>query len=444
MKVGILGAGLAGLSTALFLQESKKIQEIHIFEKERESGGLCRSFIHDGRHVDIGPHIIFSKNRETLEFMRGLLGENQVKLRRSNQIIYQGKFVQYPFENDLSKLSECDRQKCVDSFLNNPYSSYESQNMLQFFLKTFGEGITNLYLRPYNEKIWKFDPSYMNTTMVERIPQPPAEDILKSAAGETIDGYLHQLYFYYPREGGMASLIKGIENKLEEKVILHKENSITDVEKKNNCWKITTDKMQWKSDMLISCIPVNELIKVYHPIKKEIESTGKNLKYNHIMLGVVTVSVDRAGNNYAFMIPDKDVIFHRLSKLDFLGCNYGRKNTATYMMEVTYRRESDFSSWDEERLKSKFIEGLKKINFIENEEEIIEMTFRCFPYAYVIYDLDHSNNMKQIRNYFEQEEVVLNGRFGNFEYWNMDRVIEESRKVSNEIVARLNEQEAII
>ncbi|MCI9590096.1 MAG: NAD(P)-binding protein [Lachnospiraceae bacterium] len=441
MKVGILGAGLAGLSAALFLQESKEIQEIHIFEKEKETGGLCRSFIHDGRYVDIGPHIFFSKNKEVLDFMRELLGENQVKLRRSNQIIYKGKFVQYPFENDLSKLPEYDRQKCVDSFLNNPYKTYESQNMLQFFLKTFGEGITNLYLRPYNEKIWKFDPSYMNTTMVERIPQPPDEDILKSAAGETIDGYLHQLYFYYPQEGGTASLIKGIENRLKEKVIIHKENSVVDVEKKHNYWKITTNKIQCESDLLISCIPVNELIKVYHPAKSEIKNAGASLKFNHLILGVATVSVDRAGNNYAFMIPDKDIIFHRLSKLDFLGCNYGRMKTATYMMEVTYREESDFLKWNKDKLKSKFIEGLKKINFIENEDEVIEMTFHCFPYAYIIYDLEHSNNMKKIRSYFKQEEVVLNGRFGNFEYWNMDKVIEESKKISNEIITRLSKQD---
>ena len=53
--------------------------------------------------------------------------------------------------------------------------------MLQFFLVTFGEGITDLFLRPYNEKIWKFDPSMMDTQMVERIPKPPPEDIIRSA-----------------------------------------------------------------------------------------------------------------------------------------------------------------------------------------------------------------------------------------------------------------------
>lgn len=47
-------------------------------------------------------------------------------------------------------------------------------------------------------------------------------------------------------------------------------------------------------------------------------------------------------------------------------------------------------------------------------------------YAYVIYDLNHNRNMKCIRGYFKEHEIVLNGRFWNFEYGNMDWVIRES------------------
>jgi UDP-galactopyranose mutase len=38
--------------------------------------------------------------------------------------------------------------------------------------------------------------------------------------------------------------------------------------------------------------------------------------------------------------------------------------------------------------------------------------------------------MTAIRRYFNEQGVFLNGRFGNFEYWNMDKVIAESRKLA--------------
>ena len=71
--------------------------------------------------------------------------------------------------------------------------------MKDFFLKNFGEGIFNLYLGPYNNKIWKMNTSKLDTQMVERIPRPPDQDIINSAKGVVTEGYKHQLYFHYPK-----------------------------------------------------------------------------------------------------------------------------------------------------------------------------------------------------------------------------------------------------
>ena len=64
-----------------------------------------------------------------------------------------------------------EKEYCLQEFLNNPYENYIAENMQQFFLKTFGEGIIKTYLQPYNEKIWKYDPTFMDVQMVERIPK---------------------------------------------------------------------------------------------------------------------------------------------------------------------------------------------------------------------------------------------------------------------------------
>ena len=92
--------------------------------------------------------------------------------------------------------------------------------MKDFFLKNFGEGIFKLYLGPYNNKIWKMNPSKLDTQMVERIPRPPNEDIIKSAKGIITEGYKHQLYFHYPKRGGIESLFTAFKSKLNSKVII--------------------------------------------------------------------------------------------------------------------------------------------------------------------------------------------------------------------------------
>lgn len=425
MRQVILGGGLSAISSAYFLQERDDIDEILILEKEDAPGGLCRSIKKDGYTYDIGPHILFSKDKEMLSLMLEMLDEKN-DLRRSNQIIYKGRYVQYPFENDLSKLPKEDLDYCVTNFLHNPYENYRADNMLQFFLKTFGEGITNTYLRPYNEKIWKYDPSFMDTQMVDRIPKPTHEEIMRSASGETVDGYVHQLYFSYPSEGGIEAVVQGFLKKLNKKCRIECGQTITSLKKIGSKFEIISNGEAIEAGRVMSTIPVQELSKIY-AVPKEIQEHVENLRYNSIIIAFVKTKKDLSGDNFAFMNPEKDIIFHRISKMDFLGEKY-QSGSASYMVEVTYRRGDYTDSLSDEVLKEKIADGILKIGFAEQKEEVEFVNITRHQYAYVIYDLNHKDNMEHIREYFKDQGIVLNGRFGNFEYWNMDRVIRESKE----------------
>ena len=69
MKITIMGGGLSGISLAYFLQDNPSIDEITILEKDDSIGGLCRIITKDGYTYDIGPHILFSKDKEMLELI---------------------------------------------------------------------------------------------------------------------------------------------------------------------------------------------------------------------------------------------------------------------------------------------------------------------------------------------------------------------------------------
>ena len=435
MNYTILGGGLSAISLAYYLQEDKNIDEIHILEKDEVLGGICRTYVKDGIEYDVGPHIIFSKDKEILDLMNNLLSENNEKHRRSNRILHKKRFVQYPFENDLSKLPQEDIDYCVNGFLHNPYENYDAKNMLQFFLKTFGEGITNTYLRPYNEKIWKFDPSFMDTQMVERIPKPPKEDILRSANGETIDGYLHQLYFTYPKQGGTEALIKAFVSKLSDKVKIHTDNKVLKVKKQDEKFVVTTSEKEYLCDKVVSTMPANEFCHIYEDANKpqEILNIADNLRYNSIAICIVNVNKDYAGDNYAFMVADKNVKFHRISKLDFMGEHYHKDGTATYMAEITYRKNDLNDKASDEELTQKVIEGLETIGFIDSKDDVNFTDLKRFEYAYVIYDLKHRQNMDAIKEYFASQGIYLNGRFGSFEYLNMDAIIRQSKNLAQVI-----------
>lgn len=434
MKTIILGAGLSGLSTAYFLQDKKEIEQITILEKEDRPGGLCRSIRKDGYLYDIGPHILFSKDKEMLELMLSMLEEKN-DLRRSNQILYRGRYVQYPFENDLSKLPEKDLKYCINSFNHNPYENYEADNMIQFFLKTFGEGITNCYLRPYNEKIWKYDPAFMNTSMVDRIPKPTKEEIRRSAAGETVDGYVHQLYFSYPTHRGIESVPNAFLSRLKsEKCTVNTNSEVVSIHKENDLFQvITADGAMYAGEQLISTIPVQALTAAYKNSDEELQHCVDELRYNSIAICFVRTPYDHCGENFTFTIPDREVIFHRISKMDFLGAAYHKDNEATFMVEVTYRKNDRVDLMTDNELRNCISDGMVHIGFAEKADDVDVIDISRQQYAYVIYDLNHAENMEKIRAFYKKQGILLNGRFGNFEYWNMDRILRESFKLSESI-----------
>ena len=434
MKTVILGAGLSGLTTAYFLQQNKNYDNITLLEMEDRPGGLCRSIRKGDYLYDIGPHILFSKDKEMLNLMLDVLDEKN-DLKRSNKILYKQRQVQYPFENDLSKLPTEDLHYCINAFNHNPYESYEATNMIQFFLKTFGEGITNTYLRPYNEKIWKYDPAFMNTSMVDRIPKPTQEEIRRSAAGETVDGYVHQLYFSYPSHGGIEAVPNGFLKRLDPRKCRIQTNSeVCKITKDGQGYSVyTTDGSCYTADQVISTIPVQALTTSYEGATDEMKAWVSDLRYNSIAIAFVKTPYDLCGDNFAFMIPDKNVIFHRVSKMDFLGGAYHRGEEATYMIEVTYRENDKVDTLKEEEFRHQIMQGMVDIGFAKEIEDVTIVDISKYQYAYVIYDLNHTENMRKIREFYHKEGIVLNGRFGNFEYWNMDRILRESFELSKRI-----------
>lgn len=422
----ILGGGIAGLSLASFLDG-----HVIVLEREDTVGGLSRSYSLNKIAYDIGPHIIFSKNKEVLRLHTSMVPTNQ--LRRSNQIFYKGRFVKYPFENDLAALDDGDRDYCLQEFLRNPYEARSSTNMLQYFLTLFGEGITRLYLQPYNQKIWKYDPSFMDTQMVDRIPKPPKEDVIKSAHGIPTEGYQHQLYFHYPASGGFQSLV----NEYLRRAIAKGQRIETGVDvqaitKSGEEWEIKTSEGCVRGARLINCIPLQELFK-YLEAPTEIQDAVDRLLFNSIYIVVVQVKQDRIGDHFALYIPDESIIFHRLSKLNFLGSEYLLANGGTTLMaEVTFRPGSYLASRTPNEIVDKVIQDLVRLQFI-GIEDVFETSIRVEPYAYVIYDLDHRSNVDRILAYLNSIGISSAGRFAEFEYLNTDGVVERTLKLAREI-----------
>lgn len=414
----MLGGGVSGLSLVANLTKSAEV-----LEKDAICGGLCSSVVEDGFTFDAaGPHILFSKNKEVLDYMVGVLGDNVDKKRRENKIWFKGHLVKYPFENGLSDLPKEDCYECIRDYLKNPWTK-EPENLAEWSYATFGASISDKYFIPYNRKIWNYDPAKISLQWVSRIPKPPMEDVLKSAVGISTEGYLHQLYFYYPKVGGYQSLVKNFATLAGGKV--KNNETITRVAKTNDGWDVETKSGVRKYKTLVSTLPIHDLLRVWDGAPKEAFEVLKRLRYNSLINVLIGAKEKKVLPYTAVYLPATDIVFHRVSfPKQFSEQNVPPGHLA-FMAEITANEGDGVWELSDDAVFEKVLEGLEKIEFLKREDITYRKVVR-FKYGYPVYDVDYFDNSKKLRALVEAEGIRLLGRFAQFEYINSDVCVERA------------------
>lgn len=425
-EIGILGGGVAGLSLAYFIGEGAEV-----LEKNARTGGLCRSFEKDGFTFDLGGHILFSKDAEILNFELSLLSGKLNKLQRRAACWFKNRFVKYPFENGLSELDKDDAYDCLINFISNPQRP--QHNFEDWLYNTFGKGLANLYLLPYNKKIWKTDPKAMDYQWVERIPKPPLEDIVKSALGIETEGYVHQLHFYYPKEGGFETLPRTLEENINGRIT--KDFQIKAIHKTGSAWVVTDGHEERRYNKLVCAMPVFELLKCLQDVPTEVVHASEKLAFNSLSVVMLGLNRPRKHELVSCFFPQSDIIFHRLVFADYFGKNYVPAGSSSLVCEITCKHGDEIWTMSDAALTARVVDDLEREGFLDKSELVTTAVQRA-KYAYPVYDLGRAKNLSIIEEYCKELDIELCGRFAQFQYDNSDQVIRSAKAVSERVLAK--------
>lgn len=433
MKIGILGGGLTGLTIASQLKN-----DFELLEKNSECGGLCRSLKEEGFTFDYGgAHIIYSRDQNSVDFMLKQLKDNWHQGRRNNKIYYKGHFVKYPFENGLSDLPKEDNFECLYHYLKNNYPP--PSDFKEWIYHTFGKGIAEKYLLPYNRKIWNTEPEDMSLHWVEgRVPKPPLEDVIKSAIGISTEGYTHQLNFYYPQKGGIQVLIQGLEKKIQDKIT--RDFTVKKIFKEKDGWCVTDGDIQKKYDLLISTIPIFDLLRSLEDVPEEVKGASSRLQFNSLIAVLLGLEGNSLPPYTAIYFPDEDLKFNRVGFPHIFSSNNVPSGHSSLVVEITARENDATWRLSDEELLEHSIQGLFRRGLLKPEKVCYKKVVRS-KYAYVIYDKDYLKNIDIVRKYIEKKGIILCGRFAEFEYLNMDACVQRGRNLAEKINSSLREEQ---
>lgn len=160
MKIAVIGAGPAGLTSAYLLSRhiSGKVSGLDVYEACDHVGGLAKSIRLWDVIVDMGPHRFFSHDARVNNLWREAAGGEYEIVRRLTRIYYNNRFFHYPLKplNVLSNLGAAESLMSVMSYIAgrlhppaDPGANFESWVVAQF-----GRRLYETFFKTYSEKLW--------------------------------------------------------------------------------------------------------------------------------------------------------------------------------------------------------------------------------------------------------------------------------------------------
>ena len=168
----IIGGGPTGLGAAHRLCELNQSDWV-LLEKSGSLGGLASSVVDEQGFIwDLGGHVLFSHYDYFDNLLSDLLKENWLEHQREAWIWMRNQWIPYPFQNNMWRLPEKDLEKCLTGLdrLKANEASTADMDFDEWIVASFGEGIADVFMRPYNFKVWAYPPHELAANWVgERV-----------------------------------------------------------------------------------------------------------------------------------------------------------------------------------------------------------------------------------------------------------------------------------
>lgn len=424
-KIIILGGGPAGLGAAIRLSELNHA-DFTLYEKNNYLGGLSASSLDaKGFLWDKGGHVIHSHYDYFDKFLKKTLGSGYLKHQRESWVKMPDNWVPYPFQNNIRYLKPADQIKCLLGLWQaGNYQGAKAKNFYDWILKSLGNGIAEIFMLPYNRKVWTCDPAKMSSKWLgERVSQVGLNKTISNIIQKKDDiSWGPNNLFQFPIKGGTGAIynnaIKFIQ---KEKIIFGKKISRVNLKKKIVYFE---DGGEVKYDYLINTIPLNEFLKMTEaPLN--IKKAAQNLAYNSLCVVGFGVNKKIETSKCWVYFPDKKVPFFRLTFFHhyspFNVPNGNIKKYSSLMCDISLKT---FKSLEENSLTEKCFEALVKNKILNKSDKknIISKIVIRERYSYPIPTIERDSILQKIQPFLMKNSVYSRGRFGAWKYeiGNMD------------------------
>ncbi|MEN6626056.1 MAG: FAD-dependent oxidoreductase [Candidatus Sumerlaeia bacterium] len=438
MKILILGAGPAGLGAARRLVDAGH-QDWELWEAEGGPGGLSRSETDEhGFTWDIGGHVMFSHYGTFDSVMDEALGEGGwIDHERESWIRIAGAWVPYPFQYNIHRLPPEDCLRCLKGLLAvHCADGRRPANFEEFIRRSFGEGLAELFMLPYNFKVWAYPPSRLATGWIgDRVAMPDLNKIAESVVMKQDNvSWGPNNTFRFPKFGGTGAIWRAVAGGLPQEKLHFSQRAIRVDSKRRTV--TFEDGVQVGYDALITTMPLDELIAMSD--LAELRAPAESLKYSSVHV----VGVGLNGKPAPDLATKCWMYFPEAVNPCFrvtLFSNYSPSNVPdidrywSLMGEVS---ESPAKPVDADAVTDEVVQGMIATGLIEKRSDVHHTWTRRVERAYPTPALGRDEALHRILPELERHGIYSRGRFGAWKYEvsNMDHSLMQGCEVVNRLL----------
>ena len=423
----IIGAGLAGLSTASFLGRVPH----KVFEREATVGGLCRSHQVDGFTFDQTGHMLHCKSAGIRRFVEKLLGNTLVAHSRHSAIYSKSVLTPYPFQVHLHGLPRDVIRDClmgyVSTLVNRESSTHtRSPSFKEWILNNFGEGIAKHFMVPFNEKLWNVPLEELTTEWTGLIPRPALQDVINGAFGLSDQEFGYNTRFFYPRSGGIQALPSALLKRIGT-VECHKE--VIEITTKSRLVQFADGSTE-HYEALVSTMPLPELLRRCTDLPKALRQGGEKLRWTSVYAVNLAVMRKNISSQHWIYFPEKTFPFYRIGFPMNLSPAMGKAGMSSIAAEISHRPGENIPR---SRLIKQTRAGLIRAGICRPDDTFVVSEARDIPYAYVIFDRERGRIVPKILDELEHRGIYSIGRYGRWEHTSMENAIQQGKDTATRL-----------
>lgn len=425
----ILGAGLSGLAAANALGTNAVV-----FEKEARPGGLVQTLCIEGFWFDRVIHLLyFGDDHATQQRVQDLLGESLAPCTPQAWVESRSGTTRFPLQMHLGRLPHEVMSRCLHDLEEAAKVSPAPQieNYKSMLIATFGNGICEEFLFPYNQKVWKRDLTQLAPTGFQwNITHPDLAEARKGASTRDNEFNAYNAQGWYPRPPADAP-IRGMEvlaQALASNVCdLRLNSSVVQIDLARKRVRIReAENERWIGfrRACISTLPLPTTMRLCQQTPDALDDAVDTLRWNRVISAAVRIAGPRPrGRGHWRYYADTSLVFTRLVYMHEFDPLSAPPDGWGLLVEITEPAEHPHQS--PPILIKRIRQDIDRAGALPDDCTIIGIDLITIDPAYVAFKLDTQRVVDDAKTFLKSSNLLTLGRYGRWEYSSMAQVMRD-------------------